>query len=228
MIRSVSILLTVFYLLHSTALAAPSKQFIEKCEMHPKSDKSLIFVEAENMCINGLIDSKIVFEHQNILHNHNVSNIYLNSGGGTEYGGYLLRRWLKEHPNVKINVTEGMKCVSACVLALTSTSNLVVHPNAFIGVHYVFKIDNSNNEATIVFDKLKTSRFFKTIDNGKTDIYEKYKKFLRDKDLYTANEIHSNQDIIWHKSRSHEQQLRKAIVTENIMEVGFNELSANW
>ena len=125
-----------------------------------------------------------------------VHTLYLNSGGGTIYGGYALRNLLLERSDIKVIVGSGMRCISNCVLSLTPNNEVVIDDTAEVAVHYVFSKVSKPSNIDVEIDKNLSKEYFYTLTNGDPLLYVEYMDYLVANQIYTNHEVRSQENIL--------------------------------
>ena len=197
---------------------------MKECASSKTHGQSSGLYEDGFLCINGNIDSTTLYAFEEDMVPRKVHTLYLNSGGGTKYGGYALRDVVIERPNMKIVVADDMRCVSNCVLLLNKKNPVSIAPNAIIAVHYVFVVSQNDGEPSLTFHKDYSEKYFHTIANGDTSLYEDYKQFLIKNEIFLEEDVISNDNFEWNGSVWLNEEKTVSITQANLMHLNIEQL----
>ena len=117
-----------------------------------------------------------------------------------------------------------MCCVSNCVLLLNKKNPVRIAPNAIIAVHYVFVVSQNDGEPSLTFHKDYSEKYFYTIANGDPSLYEDYKQFLIKNEIFSEDDVNSNDNFEWNESVWLNEEETVSITQANLMHLNIEQL----
>ena len=164
-----------------------SIEFKTECMISKHGYESWLY-ENGVLCINGTISSITLYAFEEDMIMLPITTVILNSGGGTFYGSDTVSELMKEI-GVTVIVPAGARCMSGCVLLLSSGTTQIVSASARIAVHYVFSFELDN----VVIDKTMSEWYFSHI--GNTMLYSDYRQFVLSSGIANDHEVIGDDDF---------------------------------
>lgn len=159
------------------------------------------------LCLAGPLTYDFMYAFEKDMIPIPISLVVLNSGGGTERGGIMIARLIKER-GIPTFVPPGAVCKSNCVMVFSAGSERYASIESELSVHFVWRPHNPTNwedeqifsieMIQLLLDRTRHQYFRMIRDNTGVALYEEYTDLIIQRGLISSSVLAGR---IWTRPR---------------------------